>query len=668
MAKQRIDAIIIQKIATLTEWNNIGRVPEKGEFMLIQNSVSQPVNLKIGDGNRAFSALPNFIQYDQAAYVAPVGNVLPVPPNNVGYSLLTEGSYNSGVLVVPTGNIGKAEYIGNAWVLTNMPLPTANGVIVPASQKTTWINNEGARLQDRTLVVSNKPTHETPIVGSPDWDLVGGDVFADNLFDFSKNLIDANSSGVAIGQNLNTTGGLTPGAFNTTDFIRIFGGQTYTASNRPRFIAYYNANKVFISFTDLSGSPESFNVLSTPSNAAYIRISYSTTNWGLAQLEIGSSATSYVVGGKKIKQPLMPLANLGDNTVSTSKIQDNAVTPLKASFIVVSKNLFDKTAILPESGMSQYGTITPNPTLAVSDFIPVVQGRTYIGSRNTGTPIRFLTYFNANRQVVAGGSDASLTQFTVPSNTGIAFARATVYTAALDDTMIRDSAQPAGYVDFGSYISSDIKGFQNQSTPLRVTYQGDSITIQNRWQPVVNRALNLIPTNIGIAGTRVSGTNANAMWQDVRVNAIPTDSEVIVLTGGTNDWAQSAVLGAIDSSDTDTFYGAYNVMLQKIIARCPTAKIFLGLTPIGRRTAPLPAGWTDPFVNAIGLRTQDYAKAVQEIAFKYGLPTINFNSLGWNQYNIDSFVPDGLHPQGIGADQMSKEAIHSMSSRLRVPN
>lgn len=126
MAKQRIDAIIIQKIATLAEWNNIGRVPEKGEFMLIQNTASQPVNLKIGDGNRAFTALPNFIQYDQAAYVAPVGNVLPVPPNNVGYSLLTEGSYNSGALVVPTGNLGKAEYIGNAWVLTNMPLPTAD--------------------------------------------------------------------------------------------------------------------------------------------------------------------------------------------------------------------------------------------------------------------------------------------------------------------------------------------------------------------------------------------------------------------------------------------------------------------------------------------------------------------------------------------------------------
>lgn len=360
-------------------------------------------------------------------------------------------------------------------------------------------------------------------------------------------------------------------------------------------------------------------------------------------------------------------ATIGVNSVSTTSLQDDSVTKQKADFIVQTKNIFDKSTVTPNFYMSNTGVLTASTDFSVSDFIPVVQGDTYIGSRNVGTPIRFTTYFDSNNSVVSGGSNSSLTQFTVPTGTGIAFVKITVYNVAIDDTMLRKSTDPAGYVPYGFYISNTISGFESKSGFLSWTSEGDSITAQNRWQVSVSNALQLTPTNVGIGGTRISGNGTNAMCDDVRVNSIPLNSQVITLLGGTNDWANNVPLGDNNSTDRLTFYGAINVWLQKVITRCPNAKIFLGLTPIGRRTAPLPSGWTDPFVNAIGLTTSDYAKVLQEAAFTYGLPIINFNSLGWNRYNLDNYVPDGLHPQGIGAEQMSKEAIFSMRDRLRLP-
>jgi hypothetical protein len=125
MAKTIIEARVKQKKDTLTNWMNNPLILLDGEQAFVVNSLGQGVNFRIGDGTKRFSDLPNWIAYDQAAYVAPVGNTLPTPSNGVGYSLLIPGTYNSN-LVVPPNNLGKAEYIGNNWVLTNMQLPTNN--------------------------------------------------------------------------------------------------------------------------------------------------------------------------------------------------------------------------------------------------------------------------------------------------------------------------------------------------------------------------------------------------------------------------------------------------------------------------------------------------------------------------------------------------------------
>lgn len=114
---------IFQKVATYDEWMANPLILGDGEWANVRVG-GVIVNYRIGDGTKRFSELPNVIQYDQAAYVAPNGNTLPVPQNGIGYSILTAGSYNDEALVVPANNLGVADYVGNMWVVRNMVLPT----------------------------------------------------------------------------------------------------------------------------------------------------------------------------------------------------------------------------------------------------------------------------------------------------------------------------------------------------------------------------------------------------------------------------------------------------------------------------------------------------------------------------------------------------------------
>ena len=57
------------------------------------------------------------------------------------------------------------------------------------------------------------------------------------------------------------------------------------------------------------------------------------------------------------------------------------------------------------------------------------------------------------------------------------------------------------------------------------------------------------------------------MWQNNRINALPLDADVLTIMGGTNDSASSVDLGdlSITNHDTNTFVGAYNVLISKVL-------------------------------------------------------------------------------------------------------
>lgn len=100
----------------------------------------------------------------------------------------------------------------------------------------------------------------------------------------------------------------------------------------------------------------------------------------------------------------------------------------------------------------------------------------------------------------------------------------------------------------------------------KIAIIGDSISAGGTggmWCNYIKNRFGATVSVNAIGGTAVSGSSANSMWQDVRVNANPLDADIVIIFAGTND-VFAGNSWSIDNCDTSGFYGAYNVMMSKL--------------------------------------------------------------------------------------------------------
>lgn len=133
---QDIEARVIQKIATLAEWNASTILPRKGEFMIVGDDSGTPINIKVGNGVDMFPALPYmFDSIQQNANYYPIsGLALPTPTANNVFSLVGEGTYTFGgstAFTVAEGDLAIVFWNSTAWaVQDSITLPTQEGTDV----------------------------------------------------------------------------------------------------------------------------------------------------------------------------------------------------------------------------------------------------------------------------------------------------------------------------------------------------------------------------------------------------------------------------------------------------------------------------------------------------------------------------------------------------------
>ena len=194
---------------------------------------------------------------------------------------------------------------------------------------------------------------------------------------------------------------------------------------------------------------------------------------------------------------------------------------------------------------------------------------------------------------------------------------------------------------------------------------GDSITAQQTWQDYVQRELGFSKYyNHGVGGRRLM-----AMATDECLAEITEDFDVILVMGGTNDWAQDRTIGAENDINTDdqtftgTFYGGLNALMKKLTTKYPTKRIvFMTQTPVKNSNGEnffLKKGSADGLKNSNGNTTRDFAKATLNACGNNHVPRIDLNSLvGWNENNISSFVLNEndmfFHPTSIGGKRMAE--------------
>ncbi len=153
--------------------------------------------------------------------------------------------------------------------------------------------------------------------------------------------------------------------------------------------------------------------------------------------------------------------------------------------------------------------------------------------------------------------------------------------------------------------------------------------------------------NYGVAGTRIAAQkkepneNFGTETFHMRAERMEEGADILLVFGGTNDYGHGdAPIGRLGDDAKDTFYGAYTLLLQYLLKKYETAKIF-AITPIHREKE-------EEYYNGTGLRNcgtlSDYARAEREVCEKLSVPVLDL-------YACEAFpamTVDGLHPNDEG--------------------
>ena len=143
-----------------------------------------------------------------------------------------------------------------------------------------------------------------------------------------------------------------------------------------------------------------------------------------------------------------------------------------------------------------------------------------------------------------------------------------------------------------------------------------------------------------------------------RINvSVPEDVDLILVMGGTNDMGSDVPLGDLTYPfDETTFKGAVAATVVKLQKKAPGAVVVLASPLSGRgvdsgEESSLPANRDEEAfaVNGLGLTTEDYRDAMEEVARTLSIPFIDvYGTTGINQWNRSQYIRDVVHPSERG--------------------
>lgn len=161
---------------------------------------------------------------------------------------------------------------------------------------------------------------------------------------------------------------------------------------------------------------------------------------------------------------------------------------------------------------------------------------------------------------------------------------------------------------------------------------GDSLTADGAYAQIIKTAFS-IPTvnNYAISGKTLAG--ATGMVE--QASKVPSSSNLVTIMGGTNDANTTLNLGAIGNKDTATYLGAYQTIIETLLAKNPLMRIIL-ITP--------PRSWWSADPTKPKVQLDPFVTGTKDIAKHYGLPCFDLhNLLGMNSYNFTAYLTDGIH-------------------------
>ena len=419
-----------------------------------------------------------------------------------------------------------------------------------------------------------------------------------------------------------------------TEYIFVVNNAYLSGSNSLYSYWYDDAGNA-ISVFSFSG------VVTSPSNAKYVRASFKSATTG----------TFGVYEGNKIP--------IYEEYVEPRYLFDSNYLEKEEEEVKKTKNLFNPNDVTYDAFLSS-GNVSGNSYgWKVSGLIEVEPNtQYYLSKKYSSHPLQYSYYYDENKTMISqitGGNP-----FTTPEN--CKYVRFSIQNE-IDYIQLEKGAEIGYYIPYGKeedyreLLDSPLLG--KKYCPI-----GDSITASG-WGYELARQTGMVINNYNaIGGTTVCGAydGESNMCGTTRIEATPSDTEIITIMGGSNDWSQQSqgdgipvgdlddcTIGSTDTLSNITFAGCYQLMLNRLYAQCPNAQVFI-LEQTYRyleetdRTVPL----------------ETFREMTRKIAYKYGYPIIyTYQKSGINEMNYQDFYSDVIHPYKALGQKRLIEVIKS---------
>ena len=191
---------------------------------------------------------------------------------------------------------------------------------------------------------------------------------------------------------------------------------------------------------------------------------------------------------------------------------------------------------------------------------------------------------------------------------------------------------------------------------------GEVKELQDTWWQIVVQDLELtLYANGSSSGATVAGDSTGTEDPQCACNELRTSAlagpggacpDRIIVYLGTNDLLQGVPLGdndgmgAVTAGEITTFSDAYTLMLDKLQANYPSARIYC-CTPLQVGDYGTQTPYVE-FVNGEQLTAVDYGKVIVQIAGNRGLSVIDLYDCGVTIENLQEMSSDGVHPTAAG--------------------
>lgn len=490
-----------------------------------------------------------------------------------------------------------------------------------------------------------------------DYSTLSGDV-EDLKSAFLNNIADEITFTAVTGEFVNNNGAIREASnFNRSAPIAVQKGERYVmvATGYLQNVAMFaksNADASSVTAKVVSdGNSESMYSYS-PDADGYMIVSYLNTKRCLL-----------------IRQNVMSGTKIDDIDSINTKAETALATAISVGTKIDEAIEIESSDNLCDMSQSEAGFVTSNGLLSTEDsfanyvtsgFMPVTGGGTYnltTWSNNDGTLIvgrKAYNIYDANKNVIPYTyvNNVSSSSLTVSVPSAGAYVRASAYKTQ-SIVMISGSTEPTEFIPYftpynvigillgeiplnqiSSIVGSDVlrnkkwvacgDSFTNYTN---ATYDSGQFVNKSKTYPrlISERCgMNLVQTFMKdgrtLAFPATPGSFVNSITcptADCYYQNIPADADYITLylgindehhyTGGGDGEDQTGVinLGTIDDNTTETYYGAWNVVLTWLISNRPNAHIGIIVTN--------------------GLSIADWYQAQIKIAEKYGIPYIDMN-------------------------------------------